>query len=111
LDLTPLYYSSNSQNKPAPIELRKGKHIVAFMSLTCSHCKKAAFLLQVIHRQHPELPIFFVLNGHPDFLEDFFNETHAKGVPHILFRGGDEFQSMAGPGVPAIYYIHNSIIE
>ncbi|HRO41508.1 MAG TPA: hypothetical protein PL009_01645 [Flavipsychrobacter sp.] len=109
--LTPLYRSTHPDNKPAPVELRNGKHIVAFMSLTCSHCIKAAFLLQVIHRQHPTLPIFFVLNGHPDFLSDFLKETHAAHVPHILFRGADEFQSMAGSGVPSIYYINNSVIE
>ena len=61
INLAPLYQSKNPENKPAPIELRAGKHIVAFMSLTCPHCKKAAFLLQVLHRQHPELPIFFCI--------------------------------------------------
>lgn len=111
LDLTPLYQSSNPENKAPSIDLRKGKHIVAFMSLTCPHCKKAAFLLQVIHRQHPDYPIFFVLNGHPAFLDDFFKETHSRQVPHILFRGGKEFQSMAGSGVPSIYWIKDGIIE
>jgi len=111
INLSPLYQSSNPENKPASAELRKGKHIVAFMSLTCPHCKKAAFLMQIIHRQHPDIPMFFVLNGHPDFLEDFYKETHARQIPHMLFRGSDEFQSMAGSAVPAIYFINNSIIE
>jgi hypothetical protein len=111
IDLTPLYHSSNPENKPPAVDLRQGKHIVAFMSLTCPHCKKAAFLLQVIHRQHPQLPIFFVLNGAPDFEKDFFDETHSSSVPHMLFRGGEEFQSMAGSAVPAIYWINNSVIE
>jgi len=111
VDLSPLYDATNEQNKPATIELRKGKHIVAFMSLTCPHCLKAAFLLQVIHRQHPDLPIFLVLNGHPDFLGDFMKETHAQQVPHMLFRGSEAFRSMAGDGVPAIYFINNSMIE
>ena len=29
----------------------------------------------------------------------------------MLFRGAEDFRRMAGPGVPAIYYINNSIIE
>jgi uncharacterized membrane protein YphA (DoxX/SURF4 family) len=111
IDLSPLYHSSNPDNKPPSVDLQQGKHIVAFMSLTCPHCKKAAFLLQVIHRQHPQIPIFFVLNGSPDFEKDFFDETHSSTVPHMLFRGGEEFQSMAGTAVPAIYWINNSVIE
>lgn len=111
IDLTPLYHSNNPENKPAAVELRTGKHIVVFLSLTCSHCRKAAFQLQVVKRQHPELPLFFVLNGHPDQLSDFFAETHAERVPHLLFRGAAEFQAMAGSGVPAIYYVNNSVIE
>lgn len=111
IDLTALYHSKNPENKPAPIELRQGKHIVAFMSLTCSHCRKAAFLLQVIHRQHPEFPIFFVLNGDASLLPDFFQETQSEAVPHMLFRGAGEFLTMAGTGVPAIYFMNNGIAE
>ena len=111
INLEPLYHSESASNQPPPVDLRKGKHIVAFMSLTCPHCKKAAFLLQVIHRQHPGFPIFMVLNGHPDLKEDFFKESRAQSVPHILFRGPDEFMSMAGPSVPAIFWINNSVIE
>ncbi len=110
IDLSPLYHSANPLNLPPEAELRKGKHIIAFMSLTCTHCRKAAFFLQVVHRQNPDIPIFFVLNGHPDQMQPFWEETHAAKVPHILFRGA-EFQEMSGPGVPAIYYIHNSVIE
>lgn len=108
IDLSPLYESANT---PPGVELRKGKHIVAFMSLTCPHCRKAGFLLHVIHRQHPEIPLFFVLNGNKAFEADFFNETKARDVPHVLFKGADDFLKMAGPGVPAIYWINNSVIE
>lgn len=111
INLEPLYQSKNPENTKPVQDLRKGKHIVAFMSLTCPHCKKAAFVLQIIHRQNPDIPIFFVLNGNPDFLSDFYKESHADSVPHVLFRGSDEFASMAGNAVPAIYFIHNSVIE
>lgn len=108
ININPLY---NTDGAHPPIELRQGKHIIAFMSLTCSHCKKAAFLLQIIHRQHPKLPIFFVLNGHKNFETSFFEETKSKDVPHILFTGVSDFMQMAGTGVPAIYWVNNSIIE
>lgn len=97
---------------PKPdVDLRTGKHIIAFMSLTCPHCKKAAYLLQIIHREHPEIPIYIVLDGHPSQQKAFFDETHAEQVPHLLYRHTDEFIALAGPGVPAIYWVNNGNIE
>lgn len=111
IDLQPLYISENPRNKAPKVELRKGKHIIAFLSLTCPHCRKAAFELQIIHEQHPEIPIFFVLNGNPLFLKDFYEETHAEKIKNIHFFGPDEMMEMAGPMLPAIYWVNNSTIE
>jgi hypothetical protein len=111
IHLEPLYHSQNPKNIPPEIDLREGKHIVAFLSLTCPHCRKAAYELQVIFKQRPEFPIYLVLNGHPNFLKEFMDETRAERVPHTMFSGGDEFILMAGPGVPAIYWINNGVIE
>lgn len=107
IDLDPLYTSSVV--KP-PMELREGKHIVAFMSLTCPHCRKAAYLMHVIHQQHPELEFFLVLAGHPDMKQEFFDNSRAADLKWMLFSGQD-FEKMAGPSVPAIYYINNGVIE
>ncbi len=94
------------------VELRQGKHIVAFMSLTCPHCKKAAYLLQIIHREHPDYPIYMVLDGNLVHKKAFFDETHAIDVPHLLYYHTDEFVKMAGnEGVPAIYWINNGATE
>lgn len=108
LDLDVLYKYS-----PAPqIDLRKGKHIVAFMTLTCPHCKKAAYLLQIIHRQHPEIPIYMVLAGEEASRKSFFEETHAEQVPHLLYYHWSEFTTLVGEeGFPAIYWINNGKIE
>lgn len=92
-------------------ELRQGKHVIAFMSLGCPHCRKAAFLLQIIHRQHPDIPIYMVVAGPPELEEDFYKETNAREVPHLRFREPDDFISMAGASLPAIYWINNSVIE
>ncbi len=107
IDLTPLYADSV---KPAT-ELRTGKHIVAFMSLTCPHCRKAAYLLQSISRNNPSLPIYLVLSGNPDNEAEFYKETHSAALPHILMRNAEGFISMAGASVPAIYWINNSVVE
>ena len=97
---------------PAPaVDLRQGKHIIAFMSLTCPHCKKAAYLLQIIHHEHPDIPMFMVLDGSEQFRKQFFDETHAENVPYLLYRHLEEFEQLAGPSVPSIYWVNNSQIE
>ena len=108
MDLSLLYKYS-----PVPaVDLRQGKHIVAFMSLTCPHCKKAAYLLQIIHREHPDLPIFMVIDGAKEHEKAFFEETNARDVPHLLYPHTDDFVTMAGlDGVPAIYWINNGKVE
>ncbi|NCX96604.1 MAG: hypothetical protein EBX41_09420 [Chitinophagia bacterium] len=90
---------------PTPaVDLRKGKQIIAFMSLTCPHCKKAAYLLHIIHKQHPDYPLYMVLDGAPEHKNAFFSETHAEDVPYLLYRHTEEFVDMAGSGVPSIYW-------
>lgn len=108
VDLSPLY----QYETPPAVDLRKGKHIVAFMSLTCPHCRKAAYLLQIIHREHPDLPIYLVIAGAEPFKKAFFDETHAESVPHLLYYGHtDEFTKMAGDAVPAIYWMNDGRVE
>ncbi len=107
MDLSLLYKYS-----PAPSEdLRLGKHIIAFMSLTCPHCKKAAYLLQIIHKEHPGIPMFLVLDGPEEYKKKFFDETHAENVPYLYYRHSEEFLKLAGPGVPAIYWVNNGMAE
>jgi hypothetical protein len=107
IDLAPLYATA-----PMPdVDLRTGKHIVAFMSLTCPHCRKAAYLLHVIHHQDPGIPIYLLLSGSDNHEKEFYNETHAGDVPHLHVHDIAAFQKMAGPYVPAIYYINNGKIE
>jgi thiol-disulfide isomerase/thioredoxin len=93
------------------VELRQGKHIVAFMSLTCPHCRKAAKKLAIVHKKNPQIPIFMVLAGNPDNKKKFFDDTKSEDVPYVMFRDPEEFLKMAGSGVPAIFYINNNVIE
>ncbi len=107
IDLDLLY-----KYEPAPaVDLRKGKHIIAFMSLTCPHCKKAAYLLQIIHSQHPEIPMYMVLDGSEQYRKKFFDETHAEHVPFLLYHHIEEFEQLAGPSVPSIVWVNNGQIE
>lgn len=108
IDLNPLY---TTQNETPHVELRSGKHIIAFMSLTCPHCKKAAKELEHIYTKYPQLPLYLVLNGLESDEAPFFKETNAQNIPHNRFIGMEDFIKMAGRYVPAIYWINNGIKE
>lgn len=108
VDLNPVY----QYGKPLPAtELRKGKHIIAFFSLTCPHCRKAAYFLQIFHRQYPDIPLYTVLGGRPEELDAFLKDTQAASLPHSLVTDMPSFIAMAGPSVPSIYWVNNGIIE
>ena len=108
VNLEPIY----KYGSPQPgVELRKGKHIIAFFSTTCPHCKKGAYLLQILHKRYPEMPIYMVLNGTPELEKAFFEETKALAVPHSLMSNTPAFTRMSGQYVPAIYWVNNSVIE
>jgi hypothetical protein len=97
---------------PKPtINLQQGKHIIAFLSLTCPHCRKAAYLMQILYLKDPQLPFYMVLNGRKEGEAAFFGETKSAVVPHTIIRDVSAFRAMAGEYVPAIYWVSNSTIE
>ena len=107
INLDPLY----KYGSPAPaIDLKQGKHIICFFSTTCPHCKKGAYLVQILHRRHPDLPLFMALNGTEALQKSFLAETKAANVPHTLLMNTPAFSSMAGQYVPAIFWVDSSVI-
>jgi hypothetical protein len=110
IDLSLLYKYDSTGNTPRE-DLRAGKHIIAFMSLTCPHCRKAAYLMQMIHHDHPDIPMYLVLSGPEGLQNDFFKDTRAADIPHLYYSHIQEFLKLAGNGVPAIYWVNNSNIE
>jgi hypothetical protein len=97
---------------PAPaVDLRRGKHVVCYFSTTCPHCKKGAYLLQILHRRYPELPVYMVLNGNDTLQRAFLDETKSASVPHSLMRSTPAFSEMAGQYVPTILWLNNSVAE
>jgi len=102
-------YTSNDISKPS-IDLRKGKHIIAFMSLTCKHCRIAAYKMHVMKKQDPDIPFYFILNGDKENLVPFFEETKTSNIPYILLLG-PRFVSLAGYNMPSIVFVNNSVVE
>ncbi|HTN16344.1 MAG TPA: MauE/DoxX family redox-associated membrane protein [Chitinophagaceae bacterium] len=108
INLNALY--KDAVYKPA-VELRKGKHLVAFLSLGCPHCRKAARIFKDIYAADSTIPIYMVLYGHASDTAEFFKDTKAGKVPHFVYHNSPEFIKMAGQFVPSIFWISNSIKE
>ncbi|MCE3280447.1 MAG: tlpB [Bacteroidetes bacterium] len=108
LELDSLY--NNAKVNVPPGTLSEGKHIIAFMSLTCSHCKIAAKKIRIMHDRNPDLPFYFVLNGKEENLKSFFEETGTESIPHCMLKGRP-FIYLAGTSLPSIYLINNSVME
>ena len=108
MNLDTLYTSTDIQ-KPV-VDLRKGKHIIAFMSLTCRHCKVAAYKIHILNKQHPEIPFYFILNGDEKKLQSFFDETKSENIPHMILNG-ERFIRLAGYNMPSIVFLNNSIVD
>lgn len=105
LDLSALYDSSRT-DKPS-FDLMQGKRIIAFLSLTCPHCKLGAFKLHLMHKDNPQLPIYFILNGDEEKLPAFFEESKAADMPYSFMTEKEGFVKCAGVRLPAILWVNN----
>lgn len=109
LDLDIIY--NDAKTKAPSVELRKGKWIISFMSLTCQHCRIGAYKFHILKKRNPKLPIYLFLNGDEENLKPFFEESSASNIPHSLFLGAKNFLKLSGPFLPAIYYVNNGVVE
>ncbi|MBS1593214.1 MAG: DoxX family protein [Bacteroidetes bacterium] len=106
-----LYETKNPRNTKPDIELRTGKHIIAYLSLTCPHCKIAAQKIHVLHKEDPSIPFYIVLNGKRELYEPYLKTYGLEDIPHELFFGPEEFMKMSGATFPQILWVNNSIVE
>ncbi len=110
LGIDNLYNNSDSGKVQVPaIDLRQGKHVVAFLSLSCSHCKVAAKKFYLIKKNNPQLPLYFVLNGDSIKYQQWVAETKAGNIPYS-FCLGKTFVQLAGTRLPRIYYLEDGIV-
>ncbi|HTO15311.1 MAG TPA: MauE/DoxX family redox-associated membrane protein [Edaphocola sp.] len=107
-------YNSAPEFQPTQ-ELRKGKHMLAFMSLTCAHCMDAALELSKMKNENGTLPIYIVFaDVEPDSLksklfDNFIEITKFADIPHS-FLNRSEFVEISGGYVPAIFWIEDGIV-
>lgn len=108
LELDSLYKDATLHVPPKT--LSEGKHVIAFMSLSCQHCRTAAKKIRIMKERNPDLPFYFVLNGKDEKLENFFTDTGTKNIPHCILNGKN-FVYLAGTQMPTIYLIDNGIVK
>lgn len=108
LDMQKLYEPGKT-DAPA-IDLKKGKHVIAFFSLKCPHCRIAAYKMHIMKQKNPSLPLFMVLAGKDENLKDFFDKTKAQNIPHTKLKA-DDFTNMVGFSWPVIYLMKDGWVE
>ena len=104
-----LFFTKN-QIDPPKIDLKTGNHIIAFLSISCPHCQKAANILGIIHRQHPEYPIYLFINGNDETVNEFREKYKCETIPYSKLLQ-PQFLQLSGPELPSIQYIKNGIVE
>jgi thiol-disulfide isomerase/thioredoxin len=110
LDLDLLFKPDDTNKVEIPNrDIRKGKYVLAFMSLKCPHCRIAAKKFYLIHKNNPEIPLYFVLNGDKKDLKPFYDDTKTNDIP-ASFALGKTFVNLSGTNLPRIYYMNNSIV-
>lgn len=108
LELDSLY--NNAKIHTPPKTLSKGKHIIAFMSLSCPHCRIAAKKLRLMKEKNPDISMYLVLNGDYNKIQPFFDETKARNIDYCILNG-KTFVYLAGLDMPAIFMVNNSVVE
>ena len=110
LELSLLYAAEDTSKVEVPkVDLRKGKHVLAFMSLTCPHCRVAAKKFRLIKKNNPALPIYFILNGIKTNYAEFMEDTKADNIPSSYCLG-KSFIQLASTTLPRIYYLDKGVV-
>lgn len=114
MPLSKLYTTKTSEHPT--IELRKGKHILCFMSLSCSHCRDAARKITTLKKENPSLPFYFALAGGTDStramrFKDFIADTKMKDIPYHFMEQKDfvdMIHAAGNNGVPVILWMDDT---
>lgn len=91
-------------------ELKKGKKIVCFFSTSCRFCRFSAKKLSLMQRNlQSSLPIYYVLWGTEDSMQEFWEETQSYKFPYQRVEA-DIFFPLSGDQLPAIYFLENGVV-
>lgn len=97
-------------NTSSPKILSKGKHVIAFMSAVCPHCRIAAKKMKIMMEKNPSLPLYLILNGDEKDMKVFFEDTKATNIPYCNLNGKG-FVYLAGTEMPYIILVNDGTVE
>ena len=120
IDLSQLYDTSLTQantlkanattpSPGVPPNLEKGKHILAFLSQSCPHCRIAAYKMHVMMLHHPEFPFLMIIGGTSSKLDEFWEKTKAQNVPYTRLEK-NAFMNYTGGEFPTILLISDGSV-
>lgn len=94
--------------KMQPIDSTRflNKHIIAYLSMECEHCKITAQKLSLFKEKHPEFPVFFVLNGNKKMFEKFKIDTKFKNIEYGIINNYYFLKDTRG-SFPKVYLSNN----
>ena len=108
IDLTTLYTAD--KNFVPTIDLTKGKHIIAFLSPSCIHCRRAALKMHEMKLRNPNIPFFMVIGGTTSNLKDFWKASNAQDIPYIRLAEAP-FLKYTHSIFPTILWVNNGKVE
>jgi hypothetical protein len=108
LPLDTLYQNAQIGNPSKT--LSKGKHVFAFLSLTCPHCKIAAKKIGLINKRNSKIHFYMIMNGKTADLQPFLKNSKTENIDHALLSG-KSFIYMAGIQVPILFLVNNGVVE
>lgn len=88
----------------------KQNYFVAFLSMSCGHCRIAAERISLIQKAYPQIPIFLVLNGDSTEVGSYLQERGIQNIPYTMLPA-TSFMELAGNSVPVLYLIKNDSIR
>ncbi len=103
------WYSGKAVTIVPSVDLRKGKHVLAFLSPSCSHCMKAAKKMHDIHLQYPNTSFFMVIGGTESKLDSFWKHSEAEDLPYTRMEK-EAFLKNTGGVFPRIVLLKNGTI-
>ncbi len=118
IDLAPLYTPIKDDTAalrvPYPAvpstDLAKGKHILAFLSPGCEHCRLAARKMSLMKKSDPSLPFFMIIGGIASDLTDFWKYTNSQNVPYMRLHR-DPFLHYTGGVFPLIIWVEDGQVK
>lgn len=110
LNIDTLYKTNSDKFDPPKVDVRKGKHIISFLSASCQHCKIAAQKMKIIKKKNPSIPIYLFINGEDKDIQLFIKKTECNNIVYTKLNN-PFFVSIAGVHLPVIYYLNNTVVE